>query len=127
MDNIEGEWSAFNEILRRKNSSIQTQVATLQVKIVAEDKAIEARSAEYVGEWDRGKPVEGATPPRDALQVRETTTGQYHGSTMSIKHIHLHLIQNCRIFFATENCSLREQVRETQGGQRQRRQSEGCA
>lgn len=26
MDNIEGEWSAFNEIMRRKDSSIQTQV-----------------------------------------------------------------------------------------------------
>ena len=25
-DNIEGEWSAFNDILRRKNDSIQTQV-----------------------------------------------------------------------------------------------------
>lgn len=26
VDNIEGEWSAFNEIMRRKDSSIQTQV-----------------------------------------------------------------------------------------------------
>ena len=25
-DNIEGEWSAFNDILRRKNDSIQAQV-----------------------------------------------------------------------------------------------------
>lgn len=28
VDNIEGEWSAFNEIMRRKDSSIQTQVKT---------------------------------------------------------------------------------------------------
>ena len=27
-DNIEGEWSAFNDILRRKNDSIQTQVTS---------------------------------------------------------------------------------------------------
>ena len=26
-DNIEGEWSAFNDILRRKHDSIQTQVS----------------------------------------------------------------------------------------------------
>ena len=67
VDNIEGEWSAFNEIIRRKNSSIQTQVATLQMKIVAEDKLIEQRSAEYVAEWERGKPVDGQTNPKDAL------------------------------------------------------------
>lgn len=30
VDNIEGEWSAFNEIMRRKDSSIQTQVFTVQ-------------------------------------------------------------------------------------------------
>lgn len=28
VDNIEGEWSAFNEIMRRKDSSIQTQVCS---------------------------------------------------------------------------------------------------
>jgi hypothetical protein len=26
VDNIEGEWGAFNEIIKRKDSSIQTQV-----------------------------------------------------------------------------------------------------
>lgn len=26
VDNIEGEWGAFNEIIRRKDTSIQTQV-----------------------------------------------------------------------------------------------------
>jgi dynein heavy chain 1 len=68
VDNIDGEWGAFNEIIKRKNSSIQTQVATLQMKIVAEDKLIETRSSEYIGEWERGKPVEGGTNPKDALQ-----------------------------------------------------------
>ena len=27
VDNIEGEWGAFNEIIRRKDTSIQTQVS----------------------------------------------------------------------------------------------------
>ncbi len=67
VDNIDGEWSAFNEIIRRKNSSIQSQVATLQMKIVAEDKLIEQRSTEYINEWERGKPVDGNTNPKDAL------------------------------------------------------------
>ena len=32
-ENIEGEWSAFNDILKRKDGSIQTQVASLQMKV----------------------------------------------------------------------------------------------
>lgn len=68
VDNIEGEWGAFNEIIRRKDSSIQTQVASLQLKIVAEDKAVEARTQDYLGDWDRAKPVEGHIRPDEALQ-----------------------------------------------------------
>lgn len=67
VDNIEGEWSAFNEIMRRKDSSIQTQVASLQQKIVAEDKAVETRTIEFLTEWERGKPTDGSTRPEDAL------------------------------------------------------------
>lgn len=29
VDNIEGEWSAFNEIIKRKDSSIQTQARSV--------------------------------------------------------------------------------------------------
>lgn len=57
-DNIEGEWSAFNDILRRKDSSISTQVASLQMKIVSEDKVVESKTTDLLGEWDKEKPVE---------------------------------------------------------------------
>ena len=67
VDNIEGEWSAFNEIMKRKDASIQQQVASLQVKIVAEDKSVEGRTSELLVEWEKGKPVEGAIPPKEAL------------------------------------------------------------
>ena len=53
VDNIEGEWGAFNEIIRRKDNSIQTQVATLQMKIVAEDKAVESRTNDFFLDWVR--------------------------------------------------------------------------
>ncbi|XP_044006814.1 dynein heavy chain, cytoplasmic isoform X3 [Aphidius gifuensis] len=68
VDNIEGEWGAFNEIIKRKDMSIQTQVASLQMKIVAEDKAVETRTTDFLGDWERGKPVEGHLRPDDALQ-----------------------------------------------------------
>lgn len=67
VDNIEGEWSAFNEIMKRKDASIQQQVTSLQVKIVAEDKSVEARTVEFLAEWERGKPVSGSTSPKEAL------------------------------------------------------------
>uniref|UniRef100_A0A336KP21 Dynein heavy chain, cytoplasmic n=1 Tax=Culicoides sonorensis TaxID=179676 RepID=A0A336KP21_CULSO len=65
--NIEGEWSAFNEIMKRKDSAIQTQVASLQAKIVAEDKAVESRTAEFLNDWEKNKPTGGRTRPDDAL------------------------------------------------------------
>lgn len=61
VDNVEGEWSAFNEIIRRKDCAIQVQVASLQVKIVAEDKAVEARTNDVLVEWEKSKPVEVCT------------------------------------------------------------------
>jgi dynein heavy chain 1 len=33
VDNIEGEWGAFNEIIKRKDSSIQTQVRNNTVRL----------------------------------------------------------------------------------------------
>lgn len=68
VDNIEGEWSAFNEIMKRKDSAIQTQVASLQTKIVAEDKAVENRTVDFLNEWETNKPTGGKTRPDDALQ-----------------------------------------------------------
>lgn len=57
-DNIEGEWSAFNDILRRKDNSISTQVASLQMKIVSEDKVVESKTTDLLSEWEKEKPVE---------------------------------------------------------------------
>ncbi|XP_044265029.1 dynein heavy chain, cytoplasmic isoform X6 [Tribolium madens] len=67
VENLEGEWSAFNEIIKRKDSSIQTQVASLQQKIVSEDKAVESRTNDFLNDWERSKPVEGHLKPDDAL------------------------------------------------------------
>ena len=68
VDNIDGEWGAFNEIIKRKDSSIQNQVNSLQVKIIAEDKAVEGRTVDYLGEWEKNKPVDGSLRPDAALQ-----------------------------------------------------------
>ncbi|XP_064484606.1 dynein heavy chain, cytoplasmic-like isoform X2 [Ornithodoros turicata] len=67
VDNIEGEWSAFNEMMQRKDAAIAAQVASLQMKVVAEDKTVEARTAEFLTEWEKTKPVQGSLKPSDAM------------------------------------------------------------
>lgn len=74
-DYIQGEWGAFNEILKRKDSSIQNQVASLQAKVISEEKVVENRTNELIHEWDVNKPVNGQLKPDQALkslQVFET-------------------------------------------------------
>ncbi|KAH9046427.1 dynein heavy chain protein 1 [Lactarius hengduanensis] len=58
-DQLRGEWSAYNEILKRKNDSIQEQLAGLQLKIVAEDKIVENKINDILEEWVQTRPVQG--------------------------------------------------------------------
>ncbi len=58
VDNVEGEWGAFNEIMKRKDSAVQAQVGSLQMKIVAEDKVVEQKTQDLLQEWEREKPIQ---------------------------------------------------------------------
>ena len=49
---IKGEWSAFNEILKCKDATIQSQVASLSHKIVQESKPIEQK---MLNDWKKGR------------------------------------------------------------------------
>ncbi|KAI0090006.1 dynein heavy chain protein 1 [Irpex rosettiformis] len=68
-DQLRGEWSAYNEILKRKNDSIQEQLAGLQLKIVAEDKIVENKINDIIQEWEEKRPVQGSIPAETALQT----------------------------------------------------------
>eukprot|EP00112_Aurelia_sp_Birch-Aquarium-sp1_P023013 Seg670.8 transcript_id=Seg670.8/GoldUCD/mRNA.D3Y31 product="Cytoplasmic dynein 1 heavy chain 1" protein_id=Seg670.8/GoldUCD/D3Y31 len=76
-DNVDGEWGAFNEILKRKDASIQTQVASLQMKIVSEDQVVETRTSDLLGEWEKGKPISGSTKPDSALSSLAIYEGKF--------------------------------------------------
>ena len=54
VDNVEGEWGAFTEIMKWKDVAVQ---ASLQMKIVQEDKMVERKTTELLQEWEKGKPV----------------------------------------------------------------------
>ncbi|KAF9586482.1 hypothetical protein BGW38_004001 [Lunasporangiospora selenospora] len=68
-DQIDGEWSAFNEILSRKNNAIQDQIAGLQMKIVTEDKLVEQKISEILQDWEKNKPVQGNIKPDTATNT----------------------------------------------------------
>ncbi|KAI0072370.1 dynein heavy chain [Panus rudis PR-1116 ss-1] len=68
-DQLRGEWSAFNEILKRKSDSIQEQLVGLQQKIVYEDKAVENRINDIIQEWEQTRPVQGNIRSDTALNT----------------------------------------------------------
>lgn len=59
LDQLVLQWTAFNDILNRKNSAIQEQLAGLQIKILAEDKIVQNKVAEVATEWEQNKPISG--------------------------------------------------------------------
>ncbi|CAO3629084.1 unnamed protein product [Cunninghamella echinulata] len=76
VDQVDGEWSAFNEILGRKNNAIQEQVAGLQMKIVAEDKVVEQKIRDICAEWEKSKPVQGDIKPDIAANTLSIFEGR---------------------------------------------------
>ncbi len=68
-DYICGEWGAFNEILRRKDASIQNQVASLQAKILSEEKIVETKTSDLINDWETNKPTAGNLKPDTALKT----------------------------------------------------------
>ncbi|KAL7751554.1 dynein heavy chain [Sorochytrium milnesiophthora] len=76
IEQIDGEWSAFNEILTRKNNAIQDQIAGLQQKIVVEDRGVEQKMKDVMAEWDKSKPVQGDIAPETAIATLNIFEGR---------------------------------------------------
>ncbi|OJA07948.1 hypothetical protein AZE42_05923 [Rhizopogon vesiculosus] len=75
-DQLRGEWSAYNEILKRKNDSIQEQLAGLQLKIVAEDKIVENKINDILLEWEQTRPVQGSLRADTAMNTINVFEGK---------------------------------------------------
>ncbi|WVN87983.1 uncharacterized protein L203_103180 [Cryptococcus depauperatus CBS 7841] len=76
IDQIQGEWSAFSEILKRKDDSIKEQVAGLQLKIVAEDKIIDQKIKNFIAEWEDNKPLQGNIKAETAINTLNVFEGR---------------------------------------------------
>lgn len=67
-DQVTGEWNAFNQILSRKDASIQEQIAGLQLKILAEDGTMHEKIGTIEMEWAQNKPIQGSVKPDSAIE-----------------------------------------------------------
>ncbi|WVR09001.1 hypothetical protein IAU60_006061 [Kwoniella sp. DSM 27419] len=76
VDQIQGEWSAFSDILKRKDDSIKEQIAGLQLKIIAEDKVIDARIVEFITDWEANKPLQGNIKAETAMNTLNAFEGR---------------------------------------------------
>ncbi|KAJ7102434.1 dynein heavy chain protein 1 [Mycena belliarum] len=75
-DQLRGEWSAYNEILKRKNDSIQEQLAGLQLKIVAQDTIVENKITDVLQEWEQTRPVQGNMAADTAMNTINVFEGK---------------------------------------------------
>lgn len=66
IDQIDGQWSALNEILARKSKIVQDQMDAMKAKIIAEDKVVTDKIHNIVNEWNEEKPVSGTIAPEEA-------------------------------------------------------------
>ncbi|KAJ6144523.1 hypothetical protein N7470_008418 [Penicillium chermesinum] len=66
VENVDGEWTALNELLARKGKIVQDQTDALRAKISAEDRVINEKISEVIAEWNEDKPVSGTIPPAEA-------------------------------------------------------------
>ena len=69
VENVDGEWTALNELLARKSKIVQDQTEGLRAKISAEDKVIDSKIEEGIRQWNEEKPISGTIPPDEASQI----------------------------------------------------------
>ncbi|CAG8602976.1 14871_t:CDS:10, partial [Gigaspora rosea] len=72
IEQIEGEWSSFNDILDRKNDQIQEQIDELRLKIVTYDKNTAVEIKNFVSDWDKNIQSDKKTRLDIAISTLET-------------------------------------------------------
>ena len=102
-EQVASDWSAFQEILRRKNEEVAVEIPMLRKKIIEEDETLEKRVEEVMAEWAKNKPLRGdvPAPPPDALAtlaVYERRAGELQKSLVELaaakQALHLNLALN---------------------------------
>ncbi|CRG84277.1 Dynein heavy chain, cytoplasmic [Talaromyces islandicus] len=79
VENVDGEWTALNELLSRKGKIVQDQTEALRAKITAEDKVIGDKIKDIIVQWNDEKPVSGTIPPEEASQTLSSFQSRLEG------------------------------------------------
>lgn len=69
---IEGEWSAFMELLNKKNALLSTEIPLMQKKILGESRVVEDKIKQFCEDWNASKPLEGSLNFNAALENLKT-------------------------------------------------------
>ena len=67
--NVEGEWAAFEQILRRKVAAIEGEIPALQQKILHEERGLNGDITHEMEEWNERKPLTSTLGPAAALDT----------------------------------------------------------
>lgn len=110
-DNVESEWMAFNDILKRKDAAMMTQIGHLQAKIVAEDKLMEQRAQEMLVDWETGKPIQ-VRPPTGCVCLLHGRRMSHYGSGCLCCRVTSVLMTQLRNFRSTKGSSIGSKKRE---------------
>ncbi|RHY29832.1 hypothetical protein DYB32_004823 [Aphanomyces invadans] len=67
--NVEGEWEAFQQLLKRKTDAMESQLPQLQAKIMDEHHSLVVKIQSTISDWDASKPLQGGVvTPKVALE-----------------------------------------------------------
>ena len=77
MDYVEGEWTAFIDILTRKDGQITSQMPQLQMKVTDENRMLQGRIKDTLADWNRSKPVGSDIDPNDAISTLVIFEGRF--------------------------------------------------
>ncbi|KAL9625204.1 MAG: hypothetical protein Q9160_000606 [Pyrenula sp. 1 TL-2023] len=77
VERVDGEWTAFSELLERKSKIVQEQTDALRAKIIAEDAVLYNKITEGISQWNEEKPVSGSVPPDHASALLTTYRSRF--------------------------------------------------
>lgn len=66
---LEGQFSHLEQVLAKRNRSIDEQLPILQTRVTMEDKIVRSRIQDLLDNWSNEKPLRGSIPPIQALEV----------------------------------------------------------
>uniref|UniRef100_A0A0G4FLJ2 Dynein heavy chain, cytoplasmic n=1 Tax=Chromera velia CCMP2878 TaxID=1169474 RepID=A0A0G4FLJ2_9ALVE len=67
LDRVEGEWSAFEQILHRRVTLMEREIPTLKALIIQQDRVLDEKIKKLYAEWAGAKPLQGDVRPVQAM------------------------------------------------------------